>query len=137
MFHISTERILDMAAEPWYVGWSVCQASVFQELSKLVSLPQFLSNKHAAGNMWIFIGTPGYGAHSHLDHDLDLPTWQAQISGTKTWFLKPPPECALDVNTFHSFSPNIKRFKTPSSKKCIKIEKRVSNKNICGNIFPL
>ena len=45
------------------------------------------------GNMWIFIGSPGYGAHLHLDDDLELPTWQAQISGVKTWFLQPPPEC--------------------------------------------
>eukprot|EP00092_Neocalanus_flemingeri_P013918 GFUD01015014.1.p1 GENE.GFUD01015014.1~~GFUD01015014.1.p1 ORF type:complete len:209 (+),score=54.03 GFUD01015014.1:576-1202(+) len=94
VFHISSERIADMSAEPWYVGWSVCQESVFHQLSQLVSLPKFLSSFHAEGNMWIFIGTPGYGAHLHLDHDLDLPTWQAQISGSKTWYLKPPPECA-------------------------------------------
>jgi len=94
VFHISSERIRDMSAKPWYVGWSVCQDSVFKELSQLVSLPKFLSNNQAEGNMWIFIGTPGYGAHLHLDHDLDLPTWQAQVSGSKTWYLKPPPECA-------------------------------------------
>ena len=26
--------------------------------------------------------------------DLELPTWQAQISGAKTWYLQPPPECS-------------------------------------------
>jgi len=94
VFHISSERIAGISLEPWYVGWSVCHQSVLSQLSSLISLPNFLENFQVEGNMWIFLGTPGYGAHLHLDHDLDLPTWQAQISGSKTWYLKPPPECA-------------------------------------------
>lgn len=94
VFQMPSERILDNFADPWYVGWSVCQKSVLEKISQLVSLPQFMSQYQAIGNMWIFIGTPGYGAHLHLDHDLDLPTWQAQVSGSKTWHLEPPPECS-------------------------------------------
>ena len=99
--------------QPWYVGWSVCHETVLGNLSRLVTRPRFLSRYDMIGNMWIFIGTPGYGAHLHLDDDLDTNTWQvkinkikkyfldntkkylqAQISGAKTWFLEPPPECA-------------------------------------------
>lgn len=59
-----------------------------------MEVPPFLSSLERMGNMWIFVGSPGYGAHLHLDADLELPTWQAQISGAKTWYLRPPPECA-------------------------------------------
>ena len=66
---------------------------VYHIFSFPVETPEFLSELDTMGNMWIFIGSPGYGAHLHLDDDLELPTWQAQISGVKTWFLQPPPEC--------------------------------------------
>jgi len=95
VFKISPERYTNLlTANPWYVGWSVCQESILQQITKMISLPKFLENYQSVGNLWIFIGTPGYGAHHHLDNDLDLPTWQAQLSGSKTWFLTPPPECA-------------------------------------------
>ena len=92
VFHVSSERISDMS-KPWYVGWSVCHDSIFRELSKLVFMPRFLSTYKAVGNMSIFIGTPRNGA-SRLDNAMDLPTWHAQVSGSQTWYLKPPPECA-------------------------------------------
>ena len=91
VFHVSSERISDMS-KPWYVGWNVCHDSIFRELSKLVFLPRFLSTYKAVGNMSIFIGTPGNGA-SRLGNVRDLPTWHAQVSGSQTWYLKPPPEC--------------------------------------------
>jgi len=94
VFSMSQERFHDVVNNPWYVGWSVCQDKVFDALTEQVTLPRFLSRFDMIGNMWIFIGTPGYGAHLHLDDDLDTNTWQAQISGIKTWFLEPPPECA-------------------------------------------
>ena len=28
----------------------------------------------------------------HIDN-VDLSSWQAQVSGTKRWLLRPPPEC--------------------------------------------
>ena len=95
VFQLSPERLkTESESRPWYVGWTVCHKPVLAELNKLVELPSFLSEFDMIGNMWIFIGTPGYGAHLHLDDDLDTNTWQAQISGVKTWFLEPPPECA-------------------------------------------
>ena len=30
----------------------------------------------------------------HIDN-VDLSSWQAQVSGTKNWLLRPPPECWL------------------------------------------
>ena len=95
VFQISAERLTgDGGGHPWYVGWTVCQDQVYDNLTQLVTLPGFLSQYSMIGNMWIFMGTPGFGAHLHLDDDLDTNTWQAQISGVKTWFLEPPPECA-------------------------------------------
>ena len=94
VFSISEDRLGDVVTMPWYVGWTVCQPQVYTNLSQLVTLPQFLTGYTMIGNMWIFLGTPGYGAHLHLDDDLDTNTWQAQISGVKTWVLQPPAECA-------------------------------------------
>ena len=43
-------------------------------------------------NNQLITGTPGPGANIHID-TVDLSSWQAQISGTKSWLLRPPPEC--------------------------------------------
>jgi len=94
VFAMSEQRVSDVMSSPWYVGWSVCHPPVLKEIEKLVEVPPFLSSLERMGNVWIFVGSPGYGAHLHLDADLELPTWQAQISGAKTWYLRPPPECA-------------------------------------------
>ena len=51
-------------------------------LSALVTLPPFLASYEMIGNMWVFVGSPGYGAHLHLDDDLDTNTWQAQVINT-------------------------------------------------------
>jgi len=96
LFRISPDRVtggVGPGARPWYVGWSVCHEPVMAALSALVTLPPFLARYEMIGNMWVFVGSPGYGAHLHLDDDLDTNTWQAQISGVKTWILEPPPEC--------------------------------------------
>ena len=69
--------------QPWYVGWSVCHETVLGNLSRLVTRPRFLSRYDMIGNMWIFIGTPGYGAHLHLDDDLDTNTWQVEMNKIK------------------------------------------------------
>lgn len=64
------------------------------------------------------MGTAGFGAHMHVDHVglarytlqlegmvsilililqkkniVSIPSWQAQIRGSKKWSLEPPPEC--------------------------------------------
>ena len=79
--------------QSWYVGWAVCHDVVAQELQKLYTRPDFISPDSTPPNKpWIFIGTPGPGAQSHID-SVELSSWQAQIAGVKTWYLRPPPEC--------------------------------------------
>ena len=77
----------------WYVGWAVCQEPVAEQLHHLYSRPQFIHpDSTPPKKPWIFIGTPGPGAHFHID-EVDMSSWQAQIAGSKTWYLRPPPEC--------------------------------------------
>jgi len=90
VFRMSETR---KSSRPWYVGWAVCHEEVAQELHKLYDRPSFISPESTPPKKpWIFIGTPGPGAHFHVDN-VDLPSWQAQIAGAKTWYLRPPPEC--------------------------------------------
>lgn len=86
--------------EPWYFGWSVCDYEVAHELRKHYDRPYFLpetSENNAVD--WIFIGGFGLGAHLHVDN-VRLPSWQAQIKGSKQWILAPPPECFYECSTF-------------------------------------
>jgi len=93
VFKLPDWRIEQDVGEPWYVGWSVCQKPVAEMLFELFDRPTFISpDSTPPKKPWIFIGTPGYGAHSHVDN-VGEPTWQAQIRGVKTWYLDPPPEC--------------------------------------------
>jgi len=93
VFRMSDSKASMQTREPWYVGWAVCPDVVAQELHKLYNRPAFISpDSTPSRKPWIFMGTPGHGAHFHIDN-VDLPSWQAQLSGTKTWFLRPPPEC--------------------------------------------
>lgn len=78
---------------PWYVGWSNCDEEAEEELGKYFSSPSFFHPETRLGaRTWFFLGTPGWGAPSHLDQVL-LPSWQAQVRGRKWWGLSPPPEC--------------------------------------------
>ena len=80
-------------AEPWYVGWSNCDSEVRQELRRHYSKPYFIpSDSEHSETDWIFMGGVGPGANIHLDN-VERPSWQAQLSGRKTWSLYPPPEC--------------------------------------------
>lgn len=86
--------------EPWYFGWSVCDYEVAHVLRKHYDRPYFLpetSENNAVD--WIFIGGFGLGAHMHVDN-VRLPSWQAQIKGSKQWILAPPPECFYECSTF-------------------------------------
>lgn len=68
VFNMSAERSnLKDGTLPWYVGWSNCNEIVAKELRKHYSKPYFLSDtsEDIALN-WIFMGTPGYGAHMHV-----------------------------------------------------------------------
>ncbi|XP_054762668.2 uncharacterized protein LOC129269223 [Lytechinus pictus] len=83
----------DLKEEQWYVGWSNCDTVISAELRKHYTMPHFLpEGSESSITDWIFIGGPGLGANVHID-SVDRPSWQAQISGSKTWTLIPPPEC--------------------------------------------
>jgi len=90
-----TEKRLRQKGRPWYAGWGVCHEPIASEILNLFEPPPFLHpDSTPPKRPWIFIGTPGdEAAHIHIDN-LGLPSWQAQISGVKTWYLRPPPECA-------------------------------------------
>jgi len=93
VFKMPEERIRMESGNPWYVGWSVCHEDVAEKIAELYERPTFLDPESTPSKKpWIFIGTPGPGAHFHVDN-VDLASWQAQLKGVKTWYLKPPPEC--------------------------------------------
>lgn len=98
---IPPERVnYEPGTKPWYFGWSNCNYEVAQELRKHYDRPYFLpelSENNAVD--WIFMGGPNLGAHMHIDN-VRLPSWQAQIKGTKQWILAPPPECYYECSTF-------------------------------------
>jgi len=90
VFRMSVEQVRSTL---WYVGWAVCQTPVARLLHDLYDRPDFLHpDSTPPTKPWIFIGTPGPGAHFHIDN-VDQSSWQAQIAGSKTWYLRPPPEC--------------------------------------------
>ncbi|XP_072043549.1 bifunctional arginine demethylase and lysyl-hydroxylase JMJD6-like [Amphiura filiformis] len=77
----------------WYIGWSNCDQRVQTELRKHYERPYFIPPTSESSALdWMFMGGPGPGADIHIDN-VDKPSWQAQISGKKTWQLIPPPEC--------------------------------------------
>ncbi|CAG0924519.1 unnamed protein product, partial [Notodromas monacha] len=79
--------------KPWYVGWGSCDSEANEILRRYYQRPYFLPKTSESTKMdWIFMGTPGFGAHMHIDH-VTNPSWQAQIKGSKIWYLQPPPEC--------------------------------------------
>lgn len=86
--------------KPWYFGWSNCQSITAEILRRHYSKPYFLPNTSENGAVdWIFMGWGGLGAHMHVDN-VKLPSWQAQIKGSKIWVFSPPPECYFVCNTF-------------------------------------
>ncbi|XP_074109984.1 bifunctional arginine demethylase and lysyl-hydroxylase JMJD6 [Cotesia typhae] len=94
VFNMSEDRILlKPGSEPWYVGWSNCDEKIGsilrQHYSRLYFLPTTAESEKTD---WIFMGSPGYGAPMHVD-DVDHPSWQAQLKGSKLWILEPPREC--------------------------------------------
>lgn len=99
--NIPPERVnYEPGTKPWYFGWSNCDFEVGRELRKHYDRPYFLpatSENNAID--WIFMGGPSLGAHMHVDN-VRLPSWQAQIKGTKEWTLAPPPECYYECTTF-------------------------------------
>ncbi|XP_069166246.1 uncharacterized protein [Procambarus clarkii] len=95
VFNMSSERV-QMRGDPWYIGWSNCDSSAANILRVHYQRPYFLPQAAESSKTdWIFMGTPGYGAHMHIDH-VGNPSWQAQIRGRKLWTLEPPPECYFE-----------------------------------------
>lgn len=94
VFNMSDARANFTPGEkPWYIGWSNCHQDISAKLREHYLRPYFLPNDSESSIIdWIFMGGPGKGAFMHLDY-VQRPSWQAQISGTKTWSLIPSPEC--------------------------------------------
>lgn len=94
VFNMSDARANFTPGEkPWYIGWSNCHQEISAKLREHYVRPYFLPNDSESSIIdWIFMGGPGKGAFMHLDY-VQRPSWQAQISGTKTWSLIPSPEC--------------------------------------------
>lgn len=94
VFNMSVERAqLKDGAKPWYIGWSNCDSTAANILRQHYQKPYFLPRiAESSKTDWIFMGSPGYGAHMHIDNVV-LPSWQAQVTGTKLWTLEPSPEC--------------------------------------------
>ncbi|XP_038067685.1 uncharacterized protein LOC119737419 [Patiria miniata] len=93
-FQMSPERAaLNDGEKKWYFGWSNCDPLVAEELRRHYERPYFLPESSESSALdWIFMGGPGKGAGIHLDN-VAKPSWQAQLSGKKTWTLLPLPEC--------------------------------------------
>ncbi|XP_068157322.1 uncharacterized protein [Drosophila tropicalis] len=98
---MSEERVdLKEGELPWYFGWSNCHAETAEEFRRHYGRPYFLpeSSENNAVD-WFFIGTSGLGAQMHIDN-VRLPSWQAQLGGSKRWLLMPPPECYFQCQSF-------------------------------------
>ncbi|CAL4146506.1 unnamed protein product [Meganyctiphanes norvegica] len=86
--------------KPWYFGWSNCSPGVSAVLRQLAPGPSFLPKGAELSALdWIFMGGSGNGAAWHLDY-VQRPSWQAQISGTKTWHFRPVVECQKECQPF-------------------------------------
>ncbi|CAL8070830.1 unnamed protein product [Orchesella dallaii] len=97
VFNMSKER----SKRRWYIGWSNCDAETSHILRQHYQRPYFLPETAESTHAdWIFMGTPGRGAHMHIDHVIN-PSWQGQIKGFKRWHLQPPPECFYECQSFH------------------------------------
>ncbi|XP_077993890.1 uncharacterized protein LOC144447685 [Glandiceps talaboti] len=94
VFNMSTDRAeLSEKADPWYIGWSNCDPGAANALRRHYNRPYFIPEESESSKTdWIFMGSPGYGAHMHIDA-VGTSSWQAQIKGRKQWTLVPPPEC--------------------------------------------
>lgn len=78
---------------PWYFGWSNCNPLVAERLRRHYGRPYFLPPTSENDDVdWLFMGGVGLGAPMHVDA-VRLPSWQAQLRGSKEWTLAAPPEC--------------------------------------------
>lgn len=101
-FNMSDDRAqFKQGEKSWYFGWSNCHPDIAKVLRNHYNRPYFLPNDSESSSLdWMFMGGSGLGAFVHLDY-VQRPSWQAQISGKKTWTLIPTPECE---NICHSMN---------------------------------
>ncbi|XP_050393957.1 uncharacterized protein LOC126811934 [Patella vulgata] len=91
---------------PWYFGWSNCHEGIAKILRSHYERPYFIPKDSESSTIdWMFMGGSGLGAFMHLDY-VERPSWQAQISGKKTWDLVPSPECE---NICHSMNVTVEK----------------------------
>ncbi|PVD20841.1 hypothetical protein C0Q70_19002 [Pomacea canaliculata] len=58
---------MEDSSEPWYIGWSNCDSSAGNVLRQHYQRPYFLPRvSESSKTDWIFMGSPGYGAHMHV-----------------------------------------------------------------------
>ncbi|XP_072397750.1 uncharacterized protein [Diabrotica undecimpunctata] len=93
VFLMSEERSRNEPTEKsWYVGWGNCHPTILEEMRKHYPKPHFLpEDSEIPSKEYIFMGYDD-GATLHLDF-INRLMWQAQLKGTKRWYLHPPPEC--------------------------------------------
>lgn len=95
VFTMSKKRS-ELKKDQWYIGWSNCIPKVQNILRKHYSRPAFLPDDSESSSLdWIFMGGSGNGALMHID-SVNRPSWQAMITGKKTWYFEPPPECEFE-----------------------------------------
>ncbi|XP_044751907.1 uncharacterized protein LOC123311864 [Coccinella septempunctata] len=76
----------------WYVGWGNCHPEILTEMRKYYPKPHFLPDDcEMPSKEYVFMGY-GAGATMHLDY-INRLMWQAQLKGSKTWNIRPAPEC--------------------------------------------
>ena len=80
-FNMSTERWkMQGNYTPWYFGFANCDEKAVEVLRAYYENPDFLPEGSKSDRRdWIFMGTPGFGARLHLDHNLKHPSWQALV----------------------------------------------------------
>ncbi|GJQ79009.1 hypothetical protein Trydic_g170 [Trypoxylus dichotomus] len=93
VFSMNPARINnEPGTKSWYVGWGNCHSEILKQIRQYHPKPHFLPEDcEIPSKEYIFMGYDD-GATMHLDFISRL-MWQAQLKGTKTWVLKPSPEC--------------------------------------------
>lgn len=94
VFKMNSKRAKLMKGQkPWYIGWSSCTDASRAVTSKIYTKPDFLPQLDAEKKTdWVFMGGAGHGAPIHIDY-VSYPSWQAQLTGRKTWRFIPSYEC--------------------------------------------
>lgn len=83
VFNMNINRaMLIEGFDPWYIGWGNCDDRIGEILRKYYKSPYFLPDySESSTTDWIFMGSPGFGAHMHVDNVVN-PSWQAQVTGS-------------------------------------------------------